>query len=319
MAKDYYQILGVAKGASVEEVRKSFKKLARKYHPDVNPGDKKAEERFKELSEAYDVLSDPKKKKNYDTYGSADFQGFPGGGGGGAYSYSSYGPFGQGRTGGAGGFDMNDLGDIFGDLFTGAASSRTKRGPRRAYDTRTAQPAKGKDLTFSVDLDFLEAIRGTEKTVRLSNGATFRVKIPAGITDGAKIRLAGKGEPGMYGGESGDLFIEPHVREHAFFKRDGNDIVVELPLRISEAIEGATVRVPTIEGDVQLKIPAGAQSGQKMRLKGRGVVNPKTQTSGDQYVILQIHLPQQLDSKEKESLLALLKDKEPDPRRKFLA
>lgn len=301
MPKDYYQVLGLARGASADEVSRAFKKLARKYHPDVNPGDKKAEERFKEFSEAYQVLSDPEKKKKYDMYGSADFEGFPGGGaGGGGFKYS-------------GGFDVNDLGDIFGDLFGGGmkppGGGRTKRS---GFQNRGRE--RGKDLHFSIQMDLEEALKGAEKTIRLPNGVAFKVKIPAGVADGAKIRLAGRGEPGLHGGEAGDLYIEPKILPHPSLRRNGDDLEMDLPITLTEALEGGKIRVSTLEGAVELKIPAHSQSGQKLRLKGKGAPNMQTKTRGDLYVILQIKLPEDLDAKTEEALLHLLKKKEKNPR-----
>lgn len=336
MAKNYYQILGLPKGAGGEEVSKAFKKLARKHHPDMNPGDKKAEEKFKELSEAYEVLSNPEKKKKYDTFGSADFEGFPeagfpgagfpGGGvpgGGQSYTYT-YGP-GGGARGGGKGFDFEDLGDIFGDIFSGGLGGLGKKkkggfrpqGFRPEGFGRTPAGQRGKDLRFSLNLDFLEAIKGGEKKIRLPNGVAFNVKIPAGVQDGARIRLTGKGEPGLAGGEPGDLYIEPRVAPHPFFKRVGNDIELEVPLSLSEALTGGKIKIPTLEGSGELKIPAGAQSGQKLRLKGKGVVNMKTKETGDLFVILQIKVPESLDPKTKEELLKLLKNKQGDLRAHF--
>ncbi len=316
MAKDYYQTLGLQKGASEDEVRKAFKKLARKHHPDLNPNDKKSEEKFKEIAVAYDVLSNPEKKKKYDTYGSADFEGFPGGGG---RSYS-YGPFGQGGTMGGGrvNFDMDDLGDIFGDLFTGGFGKKKKTaGFRPEGFGRSPAGQRGKDLHFSIELTFLEAAKGCDKKLRLPNGVSFNVKIPAGVADGAKIRLAGKGEPGLMGGEQGDLYIEPRVAPHPFFKRAGDDIEIEVPITVKEALEGGKIKIPTLDGSVDLKIAAGSQSGQKLRLKGKGVANMQTKTPGDLYVLLQIVIPPSLDSKTKGELIHLLHKKEPDPRAHF--
>lgn len=312
MAKDYYKVLGINKGATADEVSKAFKKLARKYHPDMNPGDKKAEEKFKEISEANEILSNAEKRKKYDMFGSADFEGFPGGGQG--RSYAGYGPQGQGFS-----FDSSDLGDIFGDIFNfggsrGARSRRQQQSPPfEDIFRRTSQAAKGKDLHFTLDLDFVEAIRGGEKNIRLGNGVTLKVKIPPGVTEGSKIRLGGKGEPGLYGGEAGDLYIEPHVLPHPYFKRIGDDVEMNLPVTISEALEGTKVRVPTLEGFVDLKIPAGAQSGQKLRLKGKGVLNPKSGTVGDQYVVIQMKIPE-LDKKTRDALADLLRGRETNPR-----
>lgn len=316
MAKDYYSMLGVAKAATAAEIGKAFKKLARKYHPDVNPGDKKAEEKFKDISEAYEVLSNKDKRKKYDTYGSADFEGFPGGGYSRTYTYN---PFEGGQAKYGGGFNVDDLSDIFGDLFgMGGVQAKRKRGYGKTYRPAYQKvPSKGKDLHFSIDLDFLDALKGCEKKIRLSNGVTFKVKIPAGVSDGSKIRLAGKGEPGLFGGAAGDLFIEPKIKSHPHFRRKGNDIEIDLPITLTEAIEGGKVKVPIIDGSVEMKIPAGSQSGQKMRLKGKGVKDLKTKARGDQYVIFQVKLPDKLDAKTKEEILKGIKGKEKNPRAKF--
>lgn len=291
MADDFYKVLGVTKGASDEDIRKSFKKLARKYHPDVNPGDKKAEDQFKKITEAYEVLSNKDKRKKYDAFGSAEFEGFPGGGGGGGYSYT-YGPQGQGRY--TSNVDFNDLGDIFGDIFGGGVGSARGSTRRRSSSYEPPAGVRGKDMHFAIDLDFLEAITGAEKKIRLPNGTSFKVKIPPGVQTGSKIRLAGKGEPGIMGGEFGDLFIEATVQPHAYFRRINSDIELDLPVTVAEAIEGAKIRVPTIDGAVELKIPAGSQSGQRMRLKGKGVEDKKTRERGDQYVILQVRYPTEM-------------------------
>ncbi|HLB59731.1 MAG TPA: J domain-containing protein [Bdellovibrionota bacterium] len=168
-----------------------------------------------------------------------------------------------------------------------------------------------------MNLDFLDAVKGCEKTIRLSQGLSFKVKIPAGINIGSKIRLTGKGEPGVSGGEMGDLYIEPRILPHPYFRRNGDDIEVDLPITVTETLEGGKVKVPTIDGMVEMKIPAGAQSGQKLRLKGKGVENRQTATKGDQYVILEVHLPKNLDAKTKEELLNLLKNKEPNLRKEM--
>ncbi len=302
MAEDFYQILGVTKSSTEDEIRKAFKKLARKYHPDVNPGDKKAEDQFKKITEAYEVLSHADKRKKYDAYGSADFEGFPGGGG---TSYT-YGPQGQGRY--TSNVDFGDLGDIFGDIFGGGVGARGSR-RRPAYQ----QPAgvRGKDMHFSIDLEFLEAITGVEKKIRLPNGTSFKVKIPSGVQTGSKIRLAGKGEPGIMGGEAGDLYIEATVGNHPYFRKNGTDIELDLPVTLAEALAGAKIRVPTIDGAVDLKIPEGSQSGQRMRLKGKGVEDKKTHERGDQYVILQIRYPTEMDEKLKKQIADAMTDFNP--------
>ena len=305
--EDYYQTLGVSKTASQEEIGKAFKKLARKYHPDVNPGNKKAEEMFKKLSEAYEVLSNPEKRKKYDAYGTADFEGFPGGGGAG------YNPFtGGGQAQYSTNFDFGDLGDIFSSVFTGggAGSKRRKKSTYQAYQDTSQEGARGKDLYFTIELDFIEAAKGAEKNIQLPNGISFKVKIPAGVTEESKIRLPGKGEPGFYGGKAGDLYIQPKIKPHPYFKRNGDDIELDLPITITEALEGAKVRLPTLDGFVELKISPNAQSGQKLRLRGKGLHNSKTNTTGDEYAILRIVLPSHLDQETRDQLLKLLHSKE---------
>jgi DnaJ-class molecular chaperone len=320
MAQDFYAALGLSKGASTDEVRKAFKKLARKYHPDVNPGDKKAEDQFKTISEAYEVLSNPEKKKKYDTYGSADFEGFPGGGaaGGRGYGGYSYGPQGNYSTQ----FDVGDLGDIFGDIFGGmggatAGGGRTRRKTYTRQSPFESSGVKGQDLNFTLELDFLEAAQGCEKKIRLPNGVAFNVRIPAGVHEGGKIRLAGKGEPGFNGGPAGDLFIVPQIKPHAYFQRNGFNIELELPVSIDEAVQGAKIKVPTITGSVDLKIPAGIQSGQKMRLKGRGIEDAKTKTPGDQIVTIMVKYPTGIDEKTQEQIREILKGIPFNPRDHF--
>ncbi|MBI4412455.1 MAG: J domain-containing protein, partial [Deltaproteobacteria bacterium] len=212
------------------------------------------------------------------------------------------------------------LGDIFGDLFGGLGGAGGAKRRRRGFatDFGTAnQTRKGKDLHYSIDLDFLDAVKGCEKNIRLTHGVNFKVKIPPGIAEGQKIRLGGKGEPGVAGGEPGDMYIEPRILPHPWFRRNGDDIEADLPITVTEALEGGRVKVPTIDGMVEMKIPAEAQSGQKLRLKGKGVENRKTGAKGDQYVVLQIHLPESLDAKTRGEILGLLKNKEHDPRRRM--
>lgn len=305
MNKDYYQVLGVSRSASKDEIRKAFKQLARKYHPDVNKGDRGAEEKFKSLSEAYEVLSDDEKRKKYDMFGSADFQGFPGGGG--TYTHTS-GPF-----SGSGNVNFEDLGDIFGDLFGNMGPSPFQRRRGRGATQRTAQPQKGRDFHYKIDLDFLEAVQGCEKNIRVNN-LTLKVKIPEGIHHGGKIRLAGKGEPGLYGGEHGDLYIETQVGPHPYFIREGDDIHLTLPLTLIEALNGTQVKVPTIDGAVTLKIPPHSQNGQRLRLKNKGALSMKTKVRGDQLVILEVRLPDRLDKKTSKQITEILEDKQPDPR-----
>ena len=340
MAKqDLYAALGVLRTASPVEIKKAYRKLARKHHPDVNPGNKQAEERFKEISFAYDVLSDPEKRKTYDEFGAEGLaSGFdperarqyrewqthaqPGGPGVGRYS------------------SFEDVFSDLGDLF-GGRGTRSRRGA---------------DVEYSLDLDLLDAIRGSTRTievrrpipcpqcggaggegprvcpecegrgqVRIAGGPLafgracprcsgtgqvydrpcsrcgtsgriderdrLNVKIPAGVDEGSKIRLAGKGEPGQNGAPAGDLYIQVHLRPHPFLERRGLDLYLDLPVTVGEATLGASVQVPTPAGDVSLRIPPGSQSGQRLRLRGRGVQDAKSKAAGDLYVRLLVQVP----------------------------
>jgi molecular chaperone DnaJ len=361
--RDYYEVLGVARSASDEEIKKAFRRLARKYHPDVNPGDKAAEEKFKELNQAFEVLSDPKKRPLYDEFGheAAKFGWDPAK----AQVFRQYraGPVGGGRrgfgfeTGEAGGFDF---GDLFADLFGGG-----RRGGGMPFDfggvsaPEPAGPVAGEDLGASLEIELAEAVRGTEKEitidrpstcktcggggfrstggrrtcaecrgtgkVRVSRGpfqvasscpvcrgsghapgetcqkcggtglvhgpARLSVKIPAGIGDGAKVRLAGQGAAGPRGGAPGDLYLQVRVKPHPVFRREDDDLHVTLPLTVPEAVGGATVTLPTFDGPVQVKVPPGTQSGQKLRLRGKGVPHLRGAGRGDLYAEARVMVP----------------------------
>ena len=364
MADDYYQILEVPRTASAEDIKKAFRKLARKHHPDVNPGNKAAEERFKQLNSAFEVLGDPQKRKLYDEFGEdAAKMGFDekkaqayrayrsaraGGGGVGGI------PF----PGGAGGVDF-DLGDILGDLFGraggagGAGFDVNEMFGRRAS---ARGPERGEDLNAQVSLSLAEAITGTERQLsfqrpgrcqrcngrgeggtsgpcpsckgtgrtRRSAGMPFAgacpscngtgrssepcaqcegsgvtdeatrltVKIPPGVQTGSKIRLSGQGAAGERGGPPGDLYIETEVAEHPLVRREGDDLYLDFPVTVSEAMFGAEVKVPTFQGELTVKVPAGSQSGRKMRLKGRGSPSLKGSPPGDMYLVLQVKVPE---------------------------
>ena len=269
---DLYQELGVSKSASDEEIRKAYRKLAAKLHPDRNKDNPAAEERFKKITAAYNALSDPKKRKLYDQYGEAGLrEGFNPGPGG-------FGGFGGGGAGfedifnsarGAG------IGDIFGDLFGG--------GRRR--------PRKSPDLESEIKVEFVSAVRGAELELSIQGGQTVKVRIPAGAREGDKLRVKGAGGSAGPGMPPGDLLLVVRVKPHPFFTRDGLDLTVDVPITVSEAYLGAKVEVPTISGSVQLKVPAGTQSGQVLRLRGKGVTRG-TQT-GDLYVRFLIKIPTQ--------------------------
>ena len=288
MADDPYALLGISKTASDDDIRRSFRKLAKELHPDLNPGDKVAVERFKKVSAAYELLSDPEKRKQFDR-GEIDASGEPrrayqpqGAAGGG-------GPFGwRGRAAGAGpGAGMDDAGfsDIFSDIF----GSRTRGAGAGAAGIR------GSDVRYTLEIDFLEAVAGARKRVTMPEGGLLDLSVPEGVTDGQVLRLRGKGGSGFRGGEAGDALVEIKVRPHADFKRVGDDITSELPIAIDEAILGAKVEVPTITGRVQLTIPKGTSSGRVFRLRGKGVKNSTTGTTGDQLVTVRIVLPDQID------------------------
>ncbi len=286
MAKDLYQILGVSKTASEAEIKSAYRKLARKYHPDLNKDDKSAAEKFKEVSNAYDIIGNAEKRKKYDNNEiDADGKptGFGAGFGGGNYDFKSGGnPFGGG-FGGAGGFNGAqgfDFSSIFGDdifsQFTGRAGGG--RSPTR----------KGQDISYNMKVDFLDAAKGVEKQVNLG-GKNVNVKIPAGTLSGQTLRLKGLGYAGMNGGANGDALITINVDEHPYFKNEGLNVLLDLPISITEAIKGAKITVPTVNGKVAVKVPPYSSSGDKLRLKGQGIKAKSAQ--GDEIITLQIILP----------------------------
>jgi molecular chaperone DnaJ len=345
-SKDFYDALGVSRTASQDEIKKAYRKLVRQYHPDKNPGDKEAEERFKEIQGAYDVLSDPEKRKQYDTFGSADGRagGFPGGGAGGNFN-----------------FDFGDLSDLlggFGDIFGGGGRARQ-------------QPSgRGADLRAEVSISFEDSLRGLETQIPVEaetacrecggsgaqpgtapivcpdckgrgvtvesqglfglshtcprchgNGTVIekpcprcrgtgrerrtrrlKVKIPAGVKDGTQIRLKGKGEAGYGGGPPGDLIVVTRVADSPLYKRRGSDLEVEVPVSFADAALGASVDVPTPEGPVSLKVPAGSESGKLLRIRGRGAPKLKGNGKGDVLARLKISVPKKPTKKERELL-----------------
>tara|TARA_R110000868_G_scaffold322583_3_gene583538 strand:+ start:1029 stop:1913 length:885 start_codon:yes stop_codon:yes gene_type:complete len=267
---DPYKTLGVAKTATADEIRKAYRKLAKELHPDANPDNKAAEERFKGVSQAFKLLSDPKKRAEYDAGQRAGF-GAAGAGGMGA---GERGPFNFRQTRqGARGFD-----DIFSDLFTDFGAQ-----PRE-------QPRKGGDVRQTLTLDFLAAATGGKHRVALPGGRTVDVAVPAGAADGQVLRLRAQGEPSPMGGPAGDALIEIRIAEHRYFAREGDDVRLELPVTLKEAGLGAKVRVPTIDGPVDLQVPAGSSSGTLLRLRGKGFAGAKGKR-GDQIVKLVVVLP----------------------------
>jgi molecular chaperone DnaJ len=383
--KDYYKILGIDKNASADDIKKAFRKMAQQCHPDKNPGNKQAEEKFKDINEAYQALSDADKRKQYDDFGFIGGQGYspgPGAGAGpGRYSYTYGGP------GQEGGFNFEDIfsnmgkrkkgrggsgfGDIFSDLF-GAGG-----GP--GADFRGQEPGESE---AELEVDFMEALKGGTRTFQIGlPGAcyecggtgrkrggstqvcpvcqgsgkrrtgkkafdinsvcpacggsghaadepcpgcggtgrqnrmeTITVRIPAGVRDGGRLRIPGKGQPGP-GGRNGDLMLNIRIRPHRYFKREENDIHVDVPVTLWEAALGATIEVPTIDGQANLKVPAGTQSGHILRLRGKGAPDPKNGSRGDEYVHISLTVPKKLDEKTKKLLEELAKSNGENPRK----
>ncbi|MBV9504813.1 MAG: molecular chaperone DnaJ [Acidobacteriia bacterium] len=383
---DYYETLGVPRKATTDEIRKAYRKLARKYHPDLNPGDKSAEERFKNVQEAYDVLSDPKKRPMYDQYGFYSENGFAGQGGPGPQP-------GANPNMDFSGFDFSDFfsgaganqGAGAGNRRTGNASSGAFRdifsqffGGRNAQ--QQAPPEKGSDLEYVMDIDFWQAIRGTQARInitryevcetchgsgttgdaettcpeckgtgnvsqmagamkfnltcprcggtgklgnpcptcggdgRITRTETVEVRIPPGARNGSRLRVPGKGNAGTMGAPPGDLYINTHVEEHPFFRREGDNIEIKVPLAVWEAALGAKIEVPTIDGRTLLKIPQGTKNGQRFRLREKGVLNSRSNQRGDQIVEVAIEAPDPRDERTRELLREMSRLNPEDPR-----
>ena len=315
--KDYYKILGVERSASEEDIKKAYRKLARKYHPDVSK-EKDAEERFKEVGEAYEVLKDPEKRAAYDQIGSyqpgQDFRPPP--------DWSER--FGGGARGGLGGFE--DLGDL--DLFDLLAGLGGRGGFGRRAGGRDMRMS-GQDVEVTLYAGIDDLMRGTEVEIPLSFteiGAegrpqrvtrTTKVRIPKGATDGQRLRVPGKGGPGIGGGPPGDLYINISLRPHELFRVSGYDVYLEVPITPWEAALGATVEVPTPQGKVSLKVPPGSRAGQKLRVRGKGLPRPKSDEHGDFYAVLQIVTPSVLSEREKALYRELAQASTFDPRAHF--
>jgi molecular chaperone DnaJ len=382
-AKDYYQTLGVKRGAGEDDIRKAYRRLARKFHPDLNPGDKAAEERFKQLQEAYDILSDTKKRKMYDQYGFYTEGGFPGGGqqgqpfpGGfnfGGFDFGEAFAAGAGARGAAGGFEGGGFSDLFSQFF----------GRKGGHEQ--ARRAPGSELEYALAIDFWQSIRGAQVrlninhletcpachgaggasagvsacpqcngtgqvtqmagamrfglacprcdgTGRLKNACgtcggegrragveTVEVRIPPGAADGARLRVAGKGNAGTLGAPAGDLYITIKVTPHPFFRREGDDIHITIPVTVSEAGLGARIEVPTVDGRSLLKIPQGTQTGQKFRLREKGVQNSRKGARGDQIVEIAIQAPDVRDERTRDLLRRLAELDPRDPRAEILS
>ncbi|RIK75800.1 MAG: hypothetical protein DCC67_14835 [Planctomycetota bacterium] len=283
MAEDFYATLGVPRGASAEEIKKAYRKLARKYHPDLNPNDPKAKERFQQVQGAFDVLSDPKKRELYDRYGHA-YESVGGGPQGSARAWST-------GAGGAG---------SFADLFK-HFSQRGTAGRRRPAQ------APGADIEHELTIPFATAVLGGEAQIAVARAdgrrETLRVKIPAGIEDGKKIRLRGQGNPGENGGPAGDILIRIHVTPHPVFRLDGKRLELTVPITLAEALNGAKIDLPSPHGAISVTVPPGSSSGRRLRVKGQGVKSGDT--PGDLYAVLQIVLPKNLTEEARRELSAI--------------
>jgi molecular chaperone DnaJ len=355
--RDLYEVLGVKKGASADEIKKAYRKLAREHHPDKNPGDKAAEERFKEIQGAYDVLSDPEKRKQYDQVGPRIFSGAGGGpGAGGNFNWS-------------GNFsDLGDIGDLFGNIFGNA-------GAARGSSQRRQRGERGRDVEVAINVSFGDSLKGLTTKIPVDLEVTcsachgtgaepgtapqicpecrgrgvvsedegffafsrpcpcrncrgagrerrtkrYTVKIPAGIKDGTQIRLKGKGEAGTNGGPPGDLIVVTRVAASPLYERRGADLVLEVPVTYAEAALGATVEIPTPEGRVALKIPAGSQDGKMLKVKGRGAPKLKGSGKGDLLARLRVNIPTKLSKAEREAIENLQKVSRDDPREKVFS
>ncbi|MES2964609.1 MAG: DnaJ C-terminal domain-containing protein [Bdellovibrionota bacterium] len=323
--RDYYDVLAVTRAATPDELKKSFRKLAMQYHPDKNPGDKKAEERFKELNEAYETLSDPQKRQAYDQFGHAasqagfrpgqnPFEGFARGAGG----PGGFGGFGNAGFGGQGPGQENyqDIfGDIFGDFFQGRARpGGPGSGPRGASRNR------GADLRYTLNISFEEAAAGAEKTISFirqragkEETAKLAVTVPAGVKAGQRLKLRGEGDAPASGANTGDLYVIINIQDHALFKRVENDVHMDLPLSFLDAVTGTTADIPTLTGKASLKIPAGTPSGQIFRLKGKGFSSVGAAGGGDMLVRIVIDVPRDLTDEQREQLKKFSANLKPSP------
>ena len=313
--RDPYAILGVPRSADADAIKKAYRKLAQTYHPDLNPDDEGAEDQFKKISQAYAVLSDPDQRANYDEFGeialdpnfdaekARRFGGYQSGGfqSGGATFHG----FDTGQHGGG-------FGSLFEDLFGGGA-----QGPR------PPRPRAGANLETEFELEFLEAAAGSERRISVTrpqaDGSartdTLTVKVPPGVADGARIRLSGKGSEGSNGGAPGDLYVTVHVRPHPVFRREGQDLQLDVPISVSEAILGADIELPTLDGRVTLHVPPETDSGSKLRLRGKGFAASGSKAVGDLYVIVRIRVPRNLDENERKRVAELAKLDPEDLRR----
>jgi curved DNA-binding protein len=327
--KDYYAVLGISKTASPEEIKKAFRKLAVKYHPDRNPNDKSAEEKFKELSEAYEVLSDPEKRQKYDRFGQYWKQAGPAGQDGGSGNV--------GVDFGSGGFDFSQystfddfINELLGRFATPSGETRgrtynyrTPSGPGTGFSdfsnfsdfsgAQTEQTARSSDRAAKLSLTFSEALHGIQKRVSIA-GETIELKIPAGTKGGNRLRVRGKGQLDPYSGQRGDLYLMVELESHPFFAFEGENLICEVPIAPDEAVLGASIEVPTADGMVTMKIPPGIRSGQSLRLRGKGWIDPQGRRS-DQLVKIVIDTPKELSAIERELYEKIRANRSSDPRR----
>ncbi|MCC7432527.1 J domain-containing protein [Candidatus Peregrinibacteria bacterium] len=289
MAKDYYEILGIKKDANEQDIKRAYRKMAMEWHPDKHKGDKTAEDKFKEINKAYETLSDPQKRAGYDQFGEsgANF--------GGGYGGSGFNGSGFDFSGFQGNFDNGQgFADIFEAFFTG-------------FGARSNAPRKGRNLEFELRVDFEEAVFGCEKELVITrpgksgerSNENIKVKIPAGVDNESVVRLSGKGDPGMNGGPQGDLYVHIRVNAHKDFVRNGFDIHSNAEISVLQAVLGSEIKVKTLEGEITLKVPAGTQPGKVFKLKGYGVKKLHSEEKGDQYVKVNVVIPNKLSKKEK--------------------
>jgi DnaJ-class molecular chaperone len=298
---DLYSELNVARGSSEAEIKKAYRKLAKELHPDKNKDNPKATERFSKVTRAYDILTDKDKRAQYDR-GEIDEEGNPrmpfgfGGGGGGARPGGGGGGGFRGPNGEpfefTGGGEAADISDLFEGLFGGRGRRGGGGGPFGGFGRRSAPPQKGADIGYKLAVDFEDAARGQDQRVTLSSGKTLDIKLPAGVDGGTKIRLTGQGDPGP--GGNGDAIVTISVKPHRFFRREGDNIRLDLPVSLDEAVLGGKVRVPTVDGPVMLSVPKGSSSGKVLRLKGKGFTGKNGQR-GDQLVTLMVDVPEDAD------------------------
>ncbi|MEZ5338513.1 MAG: DnaJ C-terminal domain-containing protein [bacterium] len=307
MARDFYSVLGVKRGAEEAEIKKAYRKLARKYHPDVNPGDSSAEDRFKEVQRAYDVLMDKQQREIYDQVGHENFErGVRGGGPAGA----EYGDiFGGGGPGAGRGYtyttsgDAGNMQDIFEQMFRqGFGTERSWSGSPFGGQHREQYSRRGRDMQSELSISFGDAYLGKKVRLRDAEGKELEVTIPGGIEDGGRVKLHGKGEPGVNGGPPGDLHVNVRIQPHAYFERRGDNIYLDVPITFEEAALGGRIEVPTMTGKVQMTIPAGSQGGSEMRLRGKGFPHLRGTGRGDQIVRLEIVVPKEIGMRGRELL-----------------